>query len=253
MFANRFTVLVDACSLVDVLGRNLLLSLAQADFFRVRWSAAIMDETEKALAEIFQSRGYDDPASSAKRARRAMEEAFEDATVSGFERLIPCLSDIPDPGDAHVIAAAIKTRAFVIVTENQKHFPAPFLKPLDLEAKSADAFMQTRSVLIRAELLRQFGECASGSTDRRGLRKFYCSTLRRRTSPRLWTCSESMPNHSEIQRPVSDVHFLIRINRRLAGSPQSAKWLRLRRRSRIHTRCVVQPSSQVARSAELSG
>jgi len=100
-----------------------------------------MDETEKALAEIFQSRGYDDPASSAKRARRAMEEAFEDATVSGFERLIPCLSDIPDPGDAHVIAAAIKTRAFVIVTENQKHFPAPLLKPLDLEAKSADAFI----------------------------------------------------------------------------------------------------------------
>lgn len=141
MFANRFTVLVDACSLVDVLGRNLLLSLAQADFFRVRWSATILEETEKALAEIFQSRGYDNAASTAKRARTAMEEAFEDATVSGFERFTPCLSDIPDPGDAHVIAAAIKTRASVIVTENQKHFPSPLLEPLDLEAKSADAFI----------------------------------------------------------------------------------------------------------------
>lgn len=141
MFANRFTVLVDACSLVDVLGRNLLLSLAQADFFRVRWSVTILDETEKALTGIFQSRGYDDPASIAKRARTTMEEAFEDATVSGFERLIPCLPDIPDPGDAHVIAAAIKTRASIIVTENQKHFPAALLEPLDLEAKSADAFI----------------------------------------------------------------------------------------------------------------
>ena len=118
MFANRFTIVVDACSLVDALGRNMILSLAQADFFRLRWSAAILDETERALAKIFETRGHADPKCLAYRQRRAMETAFEEAAVTGFERLVPCLSGLPDGNDAHVIAAALKTRASVIVTEN---------------------------------------------------------------------------------------------------------------------------------------
>ncbi len=36
MFANRYTALVDACSLASVMRRNLLLSLAEAEFFRLR-------------------------------------------------------------------------------------------------------------------------------------------------------------------------------------------------------------------------
>ena len=42
MFANRFTVLVDACSLFSPLTRNFLLSLAEGEFFRLRWSARIL-------------------------------------------------------------------------------------------------------------------------------------------------------------------------------------------------------------------
>lgn len=38
VFANRYTAFVDACSLVGVLKRNLLLTLAEAGFFRIRWS-----------------------------------------------------------------------------------------------------------------------------------------------------------------------------------------------------------------------
>jgi hypothetical protein len=48
---------------------------------------------------------------------------------------------LPDPNDAHVIAAAIKTRASIIVTDNVKHFPAKILGPLDLEAKTVDSFV----------------------------------------------------------------------------------------------------------------
>ncbi|MEO8924520.1 MAG: PIN domain-containing protein [Caldimonas sp.] len=141
MFANRFTVLVDACSLFDVLGRNMLLSLAKWDFYRLSWSAKILDETERALAKAFEARGHTEPAHEATRQRQKMEAAFEEAAVTGFERLVASLSDLPDQGDAHVVAAALKTRASVIVTENLKHFPASILEPLDLEAKSADAFI----------------------------------------------------------------------------------------------------------------
>lgn len=86
MFANRFTIIVDACALVPALSRNLLLSLAEAEFFRVRWSARILDETERAIAKQLHDRGSPDSAQRAVRARRAMERAFEDASVSGYEQ-----------------------------------------------------------------------------------------------------------------------------------------------------------------------
>lgn len=141
MFANRFTVLVDACSLVPALNRNLLLSLAEAEFFRVRWSAAILNEAERAIARVIAAKGVADAADRAKRARAAMEAAFEDALVTGHEGLIAGLEGLPDPEDAHVTAAAVSTRASIIVTENLKHFPKQLLGPLDLDAKKADDFI----------------------------------------------------------------------------------------------------------------
>jgi hypothetical protein len=52
VFANRFTALIDACSLAGALNRDLLLTLAEASFFRLRWSGPILDETERAVARI---------------------------------------------------------------------------------------------------------------------------------------------------------------------------------------------------------
>lgn len=51
------------------------------------------------------------------------------------------MQGMPDPKDRHVVAAALKTRASVIVTNNLRDFPAQALKPLDLEPKSADEFV----------------------------------------------------------------------------------------------------------------
>jgi hypothetical protein len=141
VFANRFTALADACALVPALNRNLLLSLAEAEFFRVRWSARILDETERAIAKLMRERGADAAADRAQYIPAAMERAFEDASVTGHERLIGSLGNLPDPADAHVIAAAVKTRASVIITDNVRHFPLELLRPLDLEAKTVDAFL----------------------------------------------------------------------------------------------------------------
>jgi hypothetical protein len=60
LFANRFTALVDACSLAGTLTRNLLLTLAEADFFRLRWSDAILGETESAIRDILTKKGVSD-------------------------------------------------------------------------------------------------------------------------------------------------------------------------------------------------
>jgi hypothetical protein len=102
VFANRFTAFVDACTLAGALKRNLLLSLAEAEFFRIRWSARVLEETEKAIAKIYEKRGtsQNEAAEHGKRARAKMEIAFEDAMVVGYDHLLPLATNLPGPDDA---------------------------------------------------------------------------------------------------------------------------------------------------------
>lgn len=141
MFANRYTAFIDACALAGALKRNLLLTLAEAEFFRVRWSGPVLDETQRAIEGILTKKGASDAATRALRARQAMENAFEDASVEDFEKFLGVCEGLPDKNDAHVVAAALKTQAAVIVTDNLKHFPAKLMEPLNLDIRSADEFI----------------------------------------------------------------------------------------------------------------
>lgn len=141
VFANRFTALLDANVLAPALTRNMLLSLAESEFFRPRWSAKIMEETERTIAKLRLHQNCHDPEGDARRARQAMERAFEDAGVTGFEPIESGLTSLPDPGDAHVIAAAIQTSASIIVTNNLQDFPAKILDQHGIEARSANEFL----------------------------------------------------------------------------------------------------------------
>ncbi|MCF4165716.1 PIN domain-containing protein [Zavarzinia compransoris] len=141
MFANRFTAFVDACTLAGALKRNILLTLAEAEFFRIRWSAEVLAETQSAIEKILTHRGFVDAADRAYRARQFMEDAFAEALVVDFDDFLCACNGLPDPGDAHVVAAALKTRAATIVTDNLKHFPADLLAPLNIEVRSADDFI----------------------------------------------------------------------------------------------------------------
>jgi hypothetical protein len=96
---------------------------------------------ERAVAGILRRQNAASPDATAHRARTAIERAFEDALVVGYEALTTTGADLPDSNDRHVLAAAIKTRASVIVTENSKHFPAYTLRRLDLEPKTTDSFV----------------------------------------------------------------------------------------------------------------
>ena len=59
----------------------------------------------------------------------------------GFEPLIDGIS-LPDPRDRHVLAAAIKGRADVIVTQNLKDFPQEQLDPCQIKAQHQHAVMR---------------------------------------------------------------------------------------------------------------
>jgi len=69
-----------------------------------------------------------------------MNEAIRDCLICGYEDLIPSLT-LPDPNDRHVLAAAIRCRADVIVTCNLVDFPLQALKPFDLVAQHPDDFL----------------------------------------------------------------------------------------------------------------
>jgi hypothetical protein len=64
---------------------------------------------------------------------------------------VPALK-LPDPGDRHVLAAAIRAGAQTIVTSNIGDFPNRVLSRYDLEAKKPDAFLLGR--LIDIDLVR---------------------------------------------------------------------------------------------------
>ena len=61
--------------------------------------------------------------------------------VTDFGNFLRIAKNLPDPDDAHVVAATVKTQAAIIVTENLKDFPATSLAALNMEAKSADEFI----------------------------------------------------------------------------------------------------------------
>ena len=69
-----------------------------------------------------------------------MIEAVPDSLVTGYEPAIDGL-ELPDPDDRHVLAAALRANAEIIVTANLKDFPQTTLKPYKVIAQHPDDFI----------------------------------------------------------------------------------------------------------------
>ncbi len=131
-----FAVLYDACVLYPAPLRDLLIRLARTDLFRARWTNEILDEC---FRNVLANRDYL-TASQLDRTRELMNNAVRDCLVESYEGLIEGLT-LPDPGDRHVLAAAIRCDAQVIVTWNLKDFPSAALSAYDIEAQDPDEFV----------------------------------------------------------------------------------------------------------------
>jgi predicted nucleic acid-binding protein len=140
-----FVVIYDASVLYPSTLRDLLLRVAQAGLVQARWTEEILDEM---FAALRRDRPELDPA-KLDRTRTLMGTAVRDWKVTGYEPLVDALK-LPDPDDRHVLAAAIRARAQVIVTSNLRDFPANDLDAWDVEAKSPDDFMRDQVSLDRA-------------------------------------------------------------------------------------------------------
>ncbi|MFG1814871.1 PIN domain-containing protein [Kribbella sp. NPDC049174] len=116
--------------------RDLLIRVAQAGLVQARWTDQILDETFRNLTS---NRPDLDPIKLG-RTRELMNRAIRDVLITGYEPLIDVL-DLPDPDDRHVLAAAIKGNAQLIVTENTKDFPEDKLSAWNVAAQTADEFV----------------------------------------------------------------------------------------------------------------
>jgi len=92
--------------------------LALTDVFRAKWTDAIHEEWMRNV-----QRDYPDiTRAQVERTRDLMNAHVRDCLVTGYEDLIKAIS-LPDPGHRHVVAAAIRAGADVIVTSNLNDFP----------------------------------------------------------------------------------------------------------------------------------
>jgi hypothetical protein len=133
---TTFTAVYDACVLYPAPLRDLLMQLALTDLVRARWSDLIHEEW---MRNVLRDR-TDLTATQLQRTRALMNAHVRDGLVTGFEHLIPSL-DLPDQDDRHILAAAIRCGAGVIVTFNLADFPPTALALHGIEARHPDDFV----------------------------------------------------------------------------------------------------------------
>ncbi len=131
---SSFSVVLDANVLFPASLRDTLLRSAGADLYRLYLTDDILGETCRNLVRT--GRMSEDQAS---RLSRAIHRSFPEAFVTGYRGLIPTMTN--QEKDRHVLAAAVRAGAQIIVTKNLKDFSATSLSSFDIEAQSPDDFL----------------------------------------------------------------------------------------------------------------
>lgn len=134
----RFIVVFDACVLYPAPLRDFLMRLATTGMFAAKWTDRIHEEWMNNLLER-----RPELRSHLSRTRELMDQAVPDCLVTGYESLIEGLR-LPDPDDRHVLAAAIRSGAQLIVTFNLADFPTDVLETYGLEAVHPDTFVESQ-------------------------------------------------------------------------------------------------------------
>ncbi|PAT32769.1 PIN domain-containing protein [Vandammella animalimorsus] len=136
MRRSPLTAVYDACVLYPAPLRDFLMWLGLSGRLRARWSHDIHEEWKR---NLMRNRP-DLSRAQLDRTSELMDRAIPDGLVDGYQTLIAGLQ-LPDPDDRHVLAAAIRCGASVIVTFNTRDFPTETLAAYGIEAQHPDAFV----------------------------------------------------------------------------------------------------------------
>ncbi len=135
MHSGRFRVLLDACVLYPAPVRDLLLTFAGLHLYQPLWSEEIQNEWKRNLLANRPDLSEDQLNWTIGR----MNDSFPGANVTEYQHYINSIS-LPDEDDRHVVAAAIKGKADVIVTFNLRDFPQSTLSTFGIEVVHPDQF-----------------------------------------------------------------------------------------------------------------
>lgn len=111
--------------------------LALTTLFKARWTEEIHQEW---IRNVLKNRP-DLTIEQLTRTKNLMNSNVRDCLVVGYESLITAI-ELPDPDDRHVLAAAIRAKADIIVTFNLSDFPATALECYGVKAVHPDDFIQ---------------------------------------------------------------------------------------------------------------
>ncbi|MGI9251626.1 MAG: PIN domain-containing protein [Pseudohongiellaceae bacterium] len=143
---SRHIAIIDANVLYSAPIRDVLIQIAVAGLFDVRWT----EDIHKEWIENLLRKRPDLKRASIERTHDEMNDAIPNCLVSGYKQIIPTLV-LPDPDDYHVLAAAITARCDVIVTQNLKDFPQTALSPHGIDAQHPDDFLHKHLQLFQKE------------------------------------------------------------------------------------------------------
>lgn len=147
---STFTAFFDSNVFFRTRLTSLILFMAQSGHFRARWS----DDVHREWIAAALAKRPDLTEHDLIRRRNMMDSAVQDCKATGYEALIPNLT-LPDPDDRHILAAAIRSSASVIVTFNEKHFPESALSPFGLHTRRPDQFLLDLESLDGAAFIEQ--------------------------------------------------------------------------------------------------
>lgn len=154
----RFTCVLDTNVIYPIDVRDILLWFAHHELYTPKWSGHILDE----LTKVMRSRKISEE--KIQEQVKSINDAFPDALVTGYEYLIETVT-LRDVKDRHILAAAIKSNANVIVTNNLDDFPEAYLSTFDLTAKSADDFITDIIDLNQGLAVKAFNDLVANKTN----------------------------------------------------------------------------------------
>jgi predicted nucleic acid-binding protein len=133
-----YKVVLDANTLYPFSLRDLLLRLREKDLYVHVWSERILDEMSRNLVrDELQTSEQSERLVAVM--RRAFPEAEAEASGLAIDKLEPHMPN--DPGDRHVLAAAVVSGAEAVITFNRKHFRPEHLDDWGKDAVHPDDFL----------------------------------------------------------------------------------------------------------------
>jgi predicted nucleic acid-binding protein len=135
MVTADFQVVLDACVLANFGVCDLFLRLAEHPrIYTPRWSEEILAEVKRTHLRKLKW-----PKQVADSWQQKVREHFSEAPVTGYEPLVSKLQN--HKKDRHVLAAAIRGHAPLIVTFNLKDFPESALRPWGIKVAHPEDYL----------------------------------------------------------------------------------------------------------------